>query len=135
MEVYQQRVGDTGAETLQLLPRDPLPPLEAPELCERIVLSVDAVQHCGCHFSKLLTDTAWASFAAEGEALAIASSHSDADSSTSSSSERSTSGEEAEEEWHICLHMHIHTHICAYMYIHSQEYVYIYMSTHMHSAT
>ena len=99
VEVYQQRVGDTGADTFQLLPRDQLPPLEAPELCERIVLSVDAEQHCGCHFSKLLTAAAWANWAARAAQAEEASSGSEAGGGSEGDNEEedSTSSEEDNE--------------------------------------
>ena len=100
VEVYQQIIDAAGTESLELLARDPLPPLEAPENCERLVLSMDAKQQCGCHFSKLLTDAAWANFEALAEDPAVASSLSDAGSSTNSGTEESTSGDEADQEPH-----------------------------------
>ena len=90
VEVYRQVVDAGGTDALELLERGLLPPLEAPGSCERMVLSMDAQQQCGCHFSKLLTDTAWAKFTPTTEEMARASGQSDAGSNETSDTEEAT---------------------------------------------
>ena len=84
VKIYRQVVDAAGTEALELLDRGLLPPLESPETCERVVLSMDDKQEYGCHFSKLLTDTAWGALEQAQEEKAESSCKSDASTSEDS---------------------------------------------------
>ena len=93
VKIYRHVFDAAGASAFENLDRGPLPPLNSPDTCERVVLFIDEKQQCGCHFSKLLTDTAWS-------ALRLAHHEHSESCSASSASRRSTASGPCERHPH-----------------------------------
>ena len=96
LQIYTHSWQPDGNGVFEPLDRGRLPPL-SPDGFERVLLSIDEELHCGQHFPRILTTTAWSAYQAANDEATESSSAASSASSVSTDDDESSSSSAASE--------------------------------------